>query len=100
MIPVKLADQVACLVTKSELFRIAREHDLRDVNAEELPLLGLAQTVEQDVVDGTFGATNDGFAPIFVKEARLVLHINLLLELEVTFTEDEDLALQSHIDIS
>ena len=46
MVPVKLTDQVPCLVTEGELFGVTGEHDLGDVDAEKLALLGLAQTVE------------------------------------------------------
>ena len=66
VIPVKLTDQVARLVTQGELLAVTREHNLGDVNAEELPFLGLAQTVEQDVVDSTFSTADDSFASILI----------------------------------
>ena len=81
MIAIKLRDQVSSLVTQRELLRVSGEHDLSDIDAKQLTLLRLAQTVEQDIVDGTFLAANDRFAAILVQVHRLVFHVDLLLEL-------------------
>ena len=99
MIAIKLRDQVSSLVTQSELLGVSREHDLGDVDAKQLTLLGLAQTVEQDVVDGAFLAANDRFSTVLVQVHRLVLHVDLLLQLQVTLAEDEDFSFKSDIDV-
>ena len=99
VIPVKLTDQVARLVTQGELLAVTREHNLGDVNAEELPFLSLAQTVKEDVVDSTLSTADDSFASILIEEAWLVLHIDLFLQLEVVLAEDENLSLKGHVDI-
>lgn len=99
MVPIELTDQVACLVTQGELFRVTREHDLGDVNTEKLALLSLAKTVEEDVIDGAFSTADDGLSTILVQVLRLVLHINLLLQLQIILAEDQDLAFKSHINI-
>ena len=99
VIPVKLTDQVARLVTQGELLAVTREHNLGDVNAKELPFLSLAQTVKEDVVDSTLSTADDSFASILIEEAWLVLHIDLFLQLEVVLAEDENLSLESHVDI-
>ena len=100
MVPVKLTDQVPCLVTEGELFGVTGEHDLGDVDAEKLALLGLAQTVEQDVVYGAFSAADDRLTTIFVQELRLVLHIDLLFQLQIVLAKDQDLAFKRNVDIS
>ena len=99
MIAIKLGDQIARRVTEGKLFAVTREHDLGYVNAEKLALLSLAKTVEEDVIDGAFSAADDGLSTILVQVLRLVLHINLLLQLQIILAEDKDLAFKSHINI-
>ena len=99
VITVELWDQLTSLVGEGELFRVPGEHDLGNVDAEELTLLGLAQAVEKDIVDSSFLATNDRFPAIFIQEHRLVLHVDLFLQLQVVLAEDEDLAFECHIDV-
>ena len=100
VVTIKLRNQITCLIAQGEFLRVAREHDLRDVDTEELSLLRLAQTVKQNVVDCSFLATDDGFAAILVQEHRLVLHVDLLLQLQVALAEDENLAFECHIDVT
>ena len=97
MIAIKLRDQVSSLVTQSELLGVSREHDLGDVDTKQLTLLGLAQTVKQDVVDGAFLAANDRFSPILIEIHWLVLHVDLLLQLKVTLAKDENFPLKSDV---
>ena len=99
MVTIKLRDKISRLVAEGELLAVSREHDLGDVNAEKLPLLGLAQTIEQDVIDGTFLAADDSFTTILVKVHRLILHVDLLFQLQVALTEDEDFPFKSDIDV-
>ena len=76
MITIELRDQVTGLVAEGKLLGVAREHDLSNVDAEELTLLRLAQTIEQNVVDRAFLATDDSLSSIFIEELRLVLHVD------------------------
>ena len=99
MIAIKLRDQVASLVTQCELLGVSGEHDLGDIDAKELTLLRLAQTVEQDIVDCALLAANDRFAAILVQMHRLVLHVDLLLELQIALAEDEDFPLKRNVDV-
>ena len=64
-----------------------------------MTLLRLAQTIEQDIVDGAFLAANDRFTAILVQVHRLVLHVDLLLELQVALAEDENFTLECHVDV-
>ena len=66
VITVELWDQLTSLVGECKLFRVPGEHDLGNIDAEELTLLGLAQAVEKDIVDSSFLATNDRFSAIFI----------------------------------
>lgn len=100
MVPIKLRNQVASLVAEGELVRVSREHDLGDVDAEHLPFLGLAHAVEQDVVDGALSTTHDGLSAVFVEENGLVLHVNLLFQLQVALPKDENLPFKGNVDIS
>lgn len=100
MITVKLRDQVSSLVAKGKLIGVSGEHDLSDVHAEHLPLLRLTHTVEEDVVDGTFLAADNSFSAVFVEEHGLILHVNLLLQLQVALAKDQDFPLEGHVDIS
>lgn len=88
MIPIELRDQVSVLVNEGEFLRIAREHDLVDIDLEELLLLRLALGFEQNVVNRTFKAADDSFRSIFIHVLRLVVHHDLLLKLEVSLAED------------
>ena len=99
MVAIELRDQVTSLVAEGKLLAVAREHDLRDVHAEELALLGLAERVEQDIVDSAFSAAHDSLSAILVEEHGLILHVDLLLQLQVLLAKDQDLALQGHIDV-
>ena len=64
-----------------------------------MTLLRLAQTIEQDIVDGAFLAANDRLTAILVQVHRLVLHVDLLLELQVALAEDENFALECNVDV-
>lgn len=88
------------LVNKSKLFGVTREHDLVDIHFEKLFLLGLALSIEQDVVDGSLQAANDRFGAIFIHEHGLVVHNDLLLQFQVSLAEDKDLSLTSYINFS
>ena len=46
VVPVELGDQVSCLIAEGELLGVAREHDLSNVNTEDLALLRLALAIE------------------------------------------------------
>ena len=99
VITVELRDQLTSLVSKSELFGVSREHDLGNIDAEELALLCLAQTVEEDIVDSAFLTTNDRFSTVLIQEHRLILHIDLFLQLQVVLAKDQNLAFECHIDV-
>ena len=99
VITVKLRDQLTSLVSQSELLGVSGEHDFGDIDTEELALLSLAQAIEKDVVDSSFLATNDRFSTILIQEHRLILHVDLFLELQVVLAEDQNLAFECHIDV-
>ena len=46
VVPVELGDQVSRLIAEGELLGVAREHDLCNVDTEDLTLLCLALAVE------------------------------------------------------
>ena len=99
MVAIELRDQVTGLVAKGKLLAVAREHNLRDIHAEELALLGLAKRIEQDIIDCAFSAAHDSLSAVLVKEHGLILHVDLLLQLQILLSKDQDLALQGHIDV-
>ena len=99
MVAIELRDQVTSLIAQGKLLRIAREHDLCDIDTEQLALLSLAKTIKQDVVNSAFRTTDNGLATIFIQVRRLVFHIDLLLQLQVVFAEDKNLSLERNIDV-
>ncbi len=99
MISIELRNQVSCLVTEGKFLRVTGEHDFGDVNAKDLPLLCLRQTIEKDVIDCSFSATYDSFFAIFIQKHGLVLHVDLLFELQVLLAKDEDFPLESDVDV-
>jgi len=99
MISIELRDKVSCLVTEGKLFRITREHDLGNVDTEDLAFLSLGQTVEQNVVDCALSASNDSLTSIFIQVHGLIFHVDLLLELQVCLAKDEDFPFECDIDV-
>ncbi len=99
MVSIELRNQVSCLVTKGELLRVTGEHDLSDVNTENLPLLCLRQTIEKDVVDCSLSAAYNSFLAVFIQKHGLILHVDLLFELQVLLAKDEDFPFKSDIDV-
>ena len=99
MVPIKLRDQISWLVTKSKLFGISWKHDLRNVNTKKLLLLRFRIRVEKNIVYCALSTAHNRLLAIFVEISRLMFHINLLFQFEVTFAKNEDFALQSHIDV-
>ena len=90
VISVKLRQQVPCLVDKGKLLGVSCKHDFLDVTGEELLLLCLAETVEEDVVYGTFLTPDDGLLAVFVQEHGLVFHVYLLFQFQVLLPEYQD----------
>ena len=68
-----------------------------DVDFEKLLLLSLALRVKQNVVDCTFETTNDSLGAIFVHVGWLVVHDNLLFELQVGLAENQNFTLTSNV---
>ena len=99
MVAIELRDQVTSLVAEGKLLAVAREHNLRDVHAKELAFLGLTKRVEQDIVDSAFCAAYDSLTAVLIEVHGLILHVDLLLQLQVLLAKDQDLALQGHIDV-
>lgn len=100
MITVKLGDQITLLVNESEFLCISREHNFRDVHFETLSFVtNIIKSIEKNVANSSFSATNDGFFTILIHIEGLVIHHNLLFELQISFAEDQNLAFASHKDV-
>lgn len=99
MVSVELGNQVTVLIDECKLLGVTREHHLVNVNLEKLLLLRLALRFEEDVVDRSFLAAYDGFDPVLVHVLRLVIHHDLLLQLQVSLAEYQNLSFARNIDI-
>jgi len=99
MISIKLRNQIPRLVAKSEFLGVTREHNLGDIYAKKLSFLSLAQTVEKDIVDSALLTADNSLFAIFVQVHRLILHVDLLFQLQVALTKDQDLSFKGHVDI-
>lgn len=99
MIAVELSQQVALHINKREFLGVSTEHDLTDVNLELLLLLSLFHSVKDNIVYCALTTANNSFLAVFIHIHRLVLHHDLLLQFEVTLSEDQNLALTRYINI-
>lgn len=99
VVAIELTNQVSLGVNKCKFLGVSGEKHFTDVKLKLLFLLCFLKCVKKNVVNCPFTAPNNCFFTVFVKEYGLVLHYNLLLQFQICFSENQNFAFTSNVNI-